>query len=94
MKPIDKKLILPYLLNALIISFIPLQTSGEQLFRKHSTPVETWDTIHVDYEASGISIDIIFQKGSAHNHPLMALWLEDMTGNYIQTLFVAESIGK
>jgi hypothetical protein len=33
-------------------------------------------------------------RGPEHNHPLMAVWIEDTAGNYIQTLYVAESIAK
>ncbi|MCF8380374.1 MAG: hypothetical protein K9H49_12395 [Bacteroidales bacterium] len=40
----------------------------------------------------GQTLEIKFEKGSKHNHPLMAAWLEDMDGNYIQSLFVAKSI--
>lgn len=39
-------------------------------------------------------LTIRFEPGRAHNHPLMAFWLADSKGQYIQTLFVAESIGK
>lgn len=39
-------------------------------------------------------LTVQFEKGKAHNHPLMALWLADENGKYIQTLYVAESIGK
>ena len=34
------------------------------------------------------------EKGKQHNHPLYAIWLADSCGQYIQTLFVSESIGK
>ncbi|MEI6092002.1 MAG: hypothetical protein WCR42_16240 [bacterium] len=43
---------------------------------------------------SGTAISIQFEKGSEHNHPLFAIWLADEKGNYIQTLYVSESIGK
>ena len=43
---------------------------------------------------SGTAISIQFEKGSEHNHPLFAIWLTDEKGNYIQTLYVSESIGK
>jgi hypothetical protein len=56
-----------------------------------SGPVELIQT-HVN--GTGISINVEFQKGASHNHPLMAIWLEDNSGKYIETLFVAESIGK
>jgi hypothetical protein len=39
-------------------------------------------------------LTIEFEKGKSHNHPLMAIWLADENGKYIQTLYVAESIGK
>nr|MDA3824028.1 hypothetical protein [Bacteroidales bacterium] len=43
---------------------------------------------------SGPELQLEFMRGEAHNHPLMAIWVEDLEGNYIQTIFVAESIGK
>ncbi len=42
----------------------------------------------------GTTLTFHFEKGKRHNHPLMAIWLADEKGNYIQTLYVAESIGK
>lgn len=44
--------------------------------------------------ASGPEIEISFVKGEAHNYPLMAIWAEDEAGNFIQTIYVSESIGK
>jgi hypothetical protein len=52
------------------------------------------DTYTYNPGTPGPSIRVEFTKGEAHNHPLMAIWVEDMQGNYIQTLYVAESIGK
>lgn len=43
---------------------------------------------------SGTLITLQFEKGKEHNHPLFAIWLADNEGNYIQTLYVSESIGK
>lgn len=40
----------------------------------------------------GQIIELTFEKGKAHNHPLMAVWIEDADSNYIQTLYVAQSI--
>ena len=45
-------------------------------------------------EGKGLEMSIEFAKGPAHNHPLMAIWVEDLDGNYIQTLYVAQSIAK
>ena len=52
------------------------------------------ETILTNIDGKGISIEVEFIKGESHNHPLMAVWLEDADGRYIETLFVAESIGK
>jgi len=41
---------------------------------------------------SGIPIHVVFEKGESFNHPLMAIWIEDMEGEYVMTLYVAESI--
>ena len=43
-------------------------------------------------DATGPVFTIEFEKGGAHNHPLMAFWVEDTAGNYIETLYVAQSI--
>ncbi|NDP20465.1 MAG: hypothetical protein GZ091_05245 [Paludibacter sp.] len=43
---------------------------------------------------TGTIITIQFEKGKEHNHPLFAIWLADEKGNFIQTLYVSESIGK
>jgi hypothetical protein len=64
------------------------------LFRKASSEIIFPDTIQAQYEAAGAGFELIFTKGQAHNHPLMAIWIEDMDGNYVQTVFIAESIGK
>ena len=42
----------------------------------------------------GIALEVEFRKGRTHYFPLMALWIEDTTGSFIQTLYVAESIAK
>ena len=52
------------------------------------------DTIFTNINGLGVSIELDFLKGEGHNHPLMAVWIEDTSGKYIETLFVAESIGK
>jgi hypothetical protein len=44
--------------------------------------------------AEGLTLEVEFIMGPAHNHPLMAIWAEDMEGNYLQTLYVAQSIAE
>lgn len=44
--------------------------------------------------AMGFELEISFYPGKYHNYPLMAIWVEDTEGNYLNTLYVAESIAK
>ena len=55
---------------------------------------ETPDVFTSNPAGTGPELEIEMLRGEGHNHPLMAIWIEDMEGNFIQTLFVAESIGK
>jgi hypothetical protein len=55
---------------------------------------ETPDQISSNPSGKGTKIELEMLRGEGHNHPLMAIWVEDDQGNYLQTLFVAESIGK
>lgn len=55
---------------------------------------EVPDHISSNPEGEGPSLEIEMIRGEGHNHPLMAIWVEDLDGGFIQTLFIAESIGK
>jgi hypothetical protein len=50
------------------------------------------DTIYSGLQSEGLEIKLEFVKGKSHNHPTFAIWLEDLEGNFIQTLFVTKSI--
>lgn len=52
------------------------------------------DIYSYNSDTSGTVVSIEFTKGSEFNYPLIAIWVEDENGNFIQTLYVAESIGK
>ncbi|PID91716.1 MAG: hypothetical protein CSA96_07170 [Bacteroidetes bacterium] len=49
--------------------------------------------IHTNPNGQGLALEIEMIRGPGHNHPLMAIWVEDTTGGFIQTLYVANSIG-
>lgn len=73
----------------LLISIVVLSCSTSRV------PVEeTPDHVSSNPEGSGALLEIKMIRGEGHNHPLMAIWVEDEAGKFIQTLFVAESIGK
>jgi hypothetical protein len=50
--------------------------------------------IETNQSENGPVITIEFTPGKYHNHPLMAIWIEDMDGNYLQTLYVPRSIAR
>lgn len=41
---------------------------------------------------SGTELELKFEKGKEHNHPVFAIWLADEQGKFIQTLYVSKSI--
>lgn len=63
--------------------------------QKKNTGITVEDEmIKTNENTSGAVIELNFLKGKSHNHPLMAVWVESMDGEYIQTLYVAQSIAK
>ncbi len=52
------------------------------------------EIIITNISGSGNTLKVVFTSGKEHNHPLMAIWIENMDGQYIQSLYVAESIAK
>lgn len=55
---------------------------------------ETPDRLTSNANGEGAVLEIEMLRGEGHNHPLMAIWVEDLEGRFVQTLYVAESIGK
>lgn len=43
-------------------------------------------------QGEGISLVAEFTKGPAYNHPCLAIWLEDLEGNYLETLLVTKYV--
>lgn len=44
--------------------------------------------ITTNKDGHGNQLTLEFIKGPAHNNPSMAVWVEDMEGNYLETLYV------
>lgn len=53
--------------------------------------VETIE-ISTNNDGKGNKFILEFIKGPAHNHPSMALWIENLEGTYIETLFVTQFV--
>jgi hypothetical protein len=66
----------------LLAFFLISACSSKQL----SPPV--FENIESNKEAVGTVLEIKFIKGPYHNYPTFSFWIEDMEGNFIETLFV------
>lgn len=51
-------------------------------------------TIRTTVEDPEKELQIEFFKGESFNHPSFALWVEDLEGNYIETLYVTQYVAK
>jgi hypothetical protein len=67
--------------------------AAAQWFKKTAKP-EEHITLVTNPGGEGPELDVTFIKGSGFNHPLMVFWIEDLEGNYIQTLYVSRSIAR
>lgn len=61
---------------------------------RQSTLKQTSDILLSNEKGKGQPLEIIFEKGRKHNHPLLVFWVETTDSLYIQTLWIAESIGR
>ncbi|MEI6348682.1 MAG: hypothetical protein WCP69_12115 [Bacteroidota bacterium] len=58
--------------------------------------INNYPPVKIDVNMSGQTpfyLSLKFDKGTAHNHPLMVIWAEDLSGKYLETFFIAKSIG-
>lgn len=49
--------------------------------------------ISTSVESFATPFQIEFSRGESFNHPSFAIWIEDLNGNYIETLFVTQYVG-
>ena len=64
------------------------------LFHHCSTTAKTFEPTTYMHESSvpgGNNMTFSFKSGKAFNHPTYVLWMEDMEGNYLRTLFITQS---
>ncbi|MBD0404327.1 DUF4405 domain-containing protein [Flammeovirga sp. EKP202] len=51
-----------------------------------------YEIIDLDKTIGDHQISVEFKKGKSFRHPLIAIWLEDTGGHYIETLYISQSI--
>jgi hypothetical protein len=75
----------------LLIIFVTGACSSQTLKEKQSVP-EQKTVINSNSEGSGPEINLEFYKGKSFYYPLIAVWIDDENGNYIQSLYVPSSV--
>lgn len=79
--------------NILISLFLAATLSGTAC-RNQISKAEKAEILSMNSSGAGQLIELEYRTGPEHSHPLYAIWIEDLNGNYLQTLYVSESIGK
>jgi hypothetical protein len=81
------------LIIPVLMAFLPEVPMQQRWWQRKKEPV-LQEKITTLTDEKGIELIIEFEKGNRHNHPLMVLWVAATMGNYLQSLYVAESIAK
>lgn len=79
-------------LLSFIMVFILLSTYSCGV-RTNNKNIEENILIYSNRKASGQELVLKFEKGEAHNYPSFVVWIEDLKGNYIETLYITKSVG-
>lgn len=76
-----------------IIFFISLLALSFLLVQCKTTQVETESKLSIVIKSSesGPGMTVSFSNGLGYNRPTYALWVEDMEGNYKETIFITKS---
>jgi hypothetical protein len=74
------------------ISLLLVSCSLRPAIKNESAQSEESTSIILNQVGKGQLITVSFYGGKSLYYPLMAVWLEDSVGNYVQTLFVPHSI--
>ncbi len=79
------------IINLLLVTFLLVFSTQQLKAQNEIPPVEK---IESNPGGQGLLMTLKLEKGSAYNHPLIVVWLETEDGEYVETLFVTETIGK
>lgn len=77
----------------IIVTAITLSACSTGSLKKQAGAPEEKTTLVTNTEGKGPEIIVDLKKGESFYYPLMAIWLEDADGKYIQTLYVAKAVG-
>lgn len=72
-----------------VLGLVACGTSRESVLKGQADSKFEFTT---NSSGNGPSITVDFRKGESFYYPLLAIWIEDTEGRYIQTLYVARSV--
>ncbi len=73
-------------IKTILFSFVLLSCSTTKPVVEESVKISS------NPETINTQLEIEFLKGKSHNQPSFAFWIEDLEGNYIETIFVTKSV--
>ncbi len=82
-----------YILLGLFFMTLPFLLSSFSIDKKKKK-TDPYELLKTNIDGKGTALALRFTAGKSHNHPTLAVWIEDMNGNYIQTLYVTQSLAK
>jgi len=85
-KSIEMKYLI-ILISAVLLASCTAKPSASKMAQR-----QTFTDVITNPSGTGQEIELSFYGGPSLYYPLMAVWLEDEQGNYIQTLFVPKAI--
>jgi hypothetical protein len=81
--------------NLLLIVLLVTYLSPDGFSQRSVSKTETaTEVIRTNVEGSGNALTFRVTAGKEHNHPMMAAWIENKDGSFIQTLYVNQSVAK
>lgn len=85
-----KEMILKTMLAVLLLFLVQVEVFSQRKKDKIVPP----EIIKTNVDGAGWEITLEVTPGKSHNYPMLAAWIEDAEGNYVQTLYVNESVAK
>lgn len=76
-----------YLILLIIFPLVLFACKDAKVAEEYVTNLET------NKGEEGTTVEIHFLKGKYHNHPTFSVWVEDLEGKYIETLYVTKYLG-
>ncbi|HBF89087.1 MAG TPA: hypothetical protein DDX39_10635 [Bacteroidales bacterium] len=79
------------MIKYILIAVIVLNLASCSIFRSTKNEVQQNETIEISNEKSDFLAEMSFIKGKSFNNPTFVVWLEDLNGNYIKTIYITKS---